>query len=44
MSAGQIMGLIRDIPTCQVLIDRIMSEAEDIIQNRLGSMVGQPVG
>ena len=44
MSAGQIMGLIRDIPTCQVLIDRIMSEAEDIINNRLGSMVGQPVG
>ena len=44
MSAGQIMGLIRDIPTCQELIERIMSEAEDIIQNRLGSMVGQPVG
>ena len=44
MSAGQIMGLIRDIPTCQVLIERIMSEAEDIINNRLGSMVGQPVG
>ncbi len=43
MSAGQIMGLIRDIPTCQVLIDRIMSEAEDIINNRLGSMIGQPV-
>ena len=44
MSAGQIKGLIRDIPTCQELIERIMSEAEDIIQNRLGSMVGQPVG
>lgn len=44
MSAGQIMGLIHDIPTCQELIDRIMSDAEEVIQNRLASMVGQPVG
>lgn len=44
MSAGQIMGLIHDIPTCQELIDRIMSDAEEVIQDRLASMVGQPVG
>ena len=43
MSAGQVMGLIRDIPSCQELIDRIMSEAEEVIQDRLGSMMGQPV-
>ena len=37
--AGMIQGLIHDIPTCQVLIDRIMSEAEDIIKGRLGGMI-----
>ena len=38
--AGMIQGLIHDIPTCQELIDRIMSEAEDIIFGRLARMVG----
>ncbi|WP_225009195.1 NAD(P)H-dependent flavin oxidoreductase [Novosphingobium percolationis] len=33
--AGMIQGLIHDIPTCQVLIDRIISEAEAIIKGRL---------
>ena len=28
-SCGMVAGLIRDIPTCQELIDRIMSEAPD---------------
>jgi nitronate monooxygenase len=35
MAAGQCMGLIRDIPTCRELLDRIMAEAEAIIQTRL---------
>jgi NAD(P)H-dependent flavin oxidoreductase YrpB (nitropropane dioxygenase family) len=35
MSAGQVMGLIHDVPTVKELIDRIMSDAEDIIANKL---------
>ena len=37
--AGMIQGLIHDIPTVQELIDRIMSEAEEIVKGRLGGMV-----
>ncbi|QNO27022.1 nitronate monooxygenase [Sphingopyxis sp. OPL5] len=33
--AGMIQGLIHDIPTCQELIDRIISEAEAIVDQRL---------
>jgi nitronate monooxygenase len=40
-SAGQVQGLIHDIPTCQELIHRIVRDAEEIIQARLGAMVGQ---
>lgn len=38
-SCGMVAGLIHDIPTCQELIDRIMSEANEIIQKRLAGMV-----
>jgi NAD(P)H-dependent flavin oxidoreductase YrpB (nitropropane dioxygenase family) len=38
--AGQIQGLIHDIPSCAELIGRIMSEAEQIIGSKLKSMVG----
>ncbi len=34
-SCGMVAGLINDIPSCKELIDRIMSEAESIIRNRL---------
>ena len=34
MSAGQCMGLVRDIPTCRELLDRIMDEAEEIIKEK----------
>jgi nitronate monooxygenase len=34
-SCGMVAGLIHDVPTVQELIDRIMSEAEDIINQRL---------
>jgi nitronate monooxygenase len=34
LAAGQCVGLIRDIPTCQELLDRIMAEAEEIIKTR----------
>jgi len=38
-TAGQVVGLISDLPTCQALVDRIVSEAEDTIRQRLQSMV-----
>ncbi|MCC6143246.1 MAG: nitronate monooxygenase [Candidatus Hydrogenedentes bacterium] len=34
-SCGMVAGLIRDIPTCKELIDRIMAQAESIIRERL---------
>ncbi|CBL46226.1 2-nitropropane dioxygenase [gamma proteobacterium HdN1] len=34
-SCGMVAGLINDIPTCKELIDRIMSEAEQLIRKRL---------
>ncbi len=34
-SCGMVAGLIRDVPTCQELIDRIMGEAHAIIRSRL---------
>ncbi|MBR1090040.1 nitronate monooxygenase [Bradyrhizobium manausense] len=34
-SCGMVAGLIHDIPSCKELVDRIMSEAEQIIRNRL---------
>ncbi|QUD87464.1 NAD(P)H-dependent flavin oxidoreductase [Phenylobacterium montanum] len=38
-SCGMVAGLIHDIPTCQELIDRIMTEAEAIIRGRLADML-----
>ncbi|TAJ69926.1 MAG: nitronate monooxygenase [Phenylobacterium sp.] len=38
-SAGQIQGLIHDIPTCAELIHRIVREAEEIITARLAGAV-----
>lgn len=37
--AGQIQGLIRDIPTCGVLIERIVRDAEQIIRERLNKFL-----
>ena len=39
-SCGMVAGLIHDIPTCQELIDRIMAEAEAIIDKRLPGFRG----
>lgn len=41
-SCGMVAGLINDVPPCQQLIDRIMDEAETIINARLGSMLSPP--
>jgi nitronate monooxygenase len=38
LSAGQSMGLVRDIPTCQELFDRIMAEAEAIIKSKFSQV------
>jgi nitronate monooxygenase len=39
LSAGQSMGLIRDIPTCRELLDRIMAQAEAILREQYGRLV-----
>ena len=39
LSAGQCMGFIRDIPTCRELLDRIMDEAEQIINDKFAQAV-----
>jgi NAD(P)H-dependent flavin oxidoreductase YrpB (nitropropane dioxygenase family) len=36
--AGQVQGLIDDIPSCRDLIHRIIADAEDIISGRLAAM------
>ena len=38
-SCGMVVGLIHDIPTCKELIDRIMKEADEIIQKRLAGLL-----
>jgi NADH:quinone reductase (non-electrogenic) len=38
-SAGQVQGLIHDIPTCAELVSRIVREAEEIIRGRLGRVL-----
>ncbi|MBW2412507.1 MAG: nitronate monooxygenase [Deltaproteobacteria bacterium] len=39
LAAGQSVGLVRDIPTCQELLDRIMAEAEQIINEKFAQAV-----
>jgi len=34
LAAGQCMGLIRDIPTCRELLDRIMAEAQTVLSEK----------
>jgi nitronate monooxygenase len=38
-SCGMVAGLIRDIPTCQELVSRIMTQAEAIVRKRLEGML-----
>ena len=38
-SAGMIVGLIDDNPSCEDLVARIVTEAEDILSNRLRQMI-----
>ena len=38
-SCGMVAGLIHDIPTCSALVERIVSDAEEIIKARLSKFV-----
>ena len=38
-SCGMVAGLIHDIPTCKELVERIVSDAEEIIKSRLSKYV-----
>ena len=40
-SAGMVQGLINDVPTVKELVDRIVAEAEEIIEGRLQSMIAR---
>lgn len=40
--AGISQVLIEDVPSCTELIDRIVSEAEELIENSLPKLVGRP--
>lgn len=42
-SCGMVAGLIHDVPTCKELVDRIMREADEIINQRLARFQGAPV-
>jgi nitronate monooxygenase len=39
LAAGQSMGLVYDIPSCQELLDRIMAEAEEIINQKFAQAI-----
>jgi nitronate monooxygenase len=38
-SCGMVAGLIHDVPSCKELIDRIMGEADELIQKRLPGLL-----
>ena len=41
-SVGMVQGIINDIPTVAELVERIMTDAENIIQGRLGRAIAAP--
>jgi nitronate monooxygenase len=41
-TAGQVIGLIHEIPTCKQLMHQMIREAEETIQGRLASMLIPP--
>ena len=36
MASGQVVGMIDDLPSCKELIDRIIAEAEKVLENLEG--------
>jgi nitronate monooxygenase len=43
ITAGQVQGLIHDVPSCQELVERIVQDAETIIRQRLSAAIREPV-
>ncbi|SDD14931.1 2-nitropropane dioxygenase precursor [Sphingomonas sp. YR710] len=43
ITAGQVQGLIHDVPSCQELVERIVRDAETIIRQRLSAAIREPV-
>jgi nitronate monooxygenase len=41
LSAGQIVGLIRDIPTVQELMDQIIRDAREVMSSRFRAILGE---
>ena len=41
LAAGECMGLIHDIPTCRELLDRIMAEAEAVINEKFSQIIAE---
>lgn len=39
-SAGMVLGLIHDVPSCAKLVSRIVKEVEDILAHRLARLTG----
>lgn len=39
LAAGQSMGLVRDIPSCRELLDRIMTDAEAVIREKFSQVI-----
>lgn len=39
-TAGLVQGLIHDVPTCEELVERIMTEADALVADRLAGMLG----
>ena len=37
LPSGQVVGVIDDLPTCKDLIDRIIAEADKVLENLEGS-------
>jgi NAD(P)H-dependent flavin oxidoreductase YrpB (nitropropane dioxygenase family) len=37
MASGQVVGVIDDLPTCQELIDRIVTQADAVLEDLVGS-------
>ena len=37
MASGQVVGVIDDLPTCKELVDRIVAEADKVLENLEGS-------
>ena len=37
MASGQVVGVIDDLPTCKELVDRIVAEADKVLENLEGN-------